>query len=611
MKTRAISLFLAILIILSLPITASASGDPNVDGGSGGMGSGNANNRWTPGHDGARVSVVNAETGATVGTPIDYTNITPAGGIYHFGQVSKLQYRNGRGLSPVRGGYSYRRPSPALPRIVSSGTQKASIAAIRRYFSSEGAAMMIARDMGVPFENLVSGRYKLLVEPIAYFRFNGVNVGMTAHEAALYDQQLGGGLRSRMVSLSHQNLPLALFLERPDLGIGAFRGSTSSRHSNDTILSYLGVGIVSYVEMPDEYVPSAIDVEYRVNTEVITAVTLHALDEICPDSPARVTFNAGGQTHTMSNVVIPAGESQRVWFKWTTPANEQDITITISTNRGYLDSNRINAKIVDLNRNPPPDPKATDRNDSYQKTAAPVNPQKTSARWVVWWAVWNPYWEWEPDWRWVPDVRWVSDMRWDSDWRWVVDSEGNGRWVDRGRWRDYGYYYDFGRWVDFGFWVDNGWYNFFTNIYTASLSASSRVSPDSKVPTAGASTIKSGYGVNNTVTAGFSTNAPNSHVTGAQTAVSYFPEFRYATYWRLLELTQRGYSSRHEFRNNQFSTYNQRAHFTPVWYPNGSYVVYTHLLDAWTPDGMLSMNLNSNVNIQGSLFDDWRVAPKN
>jgi len=27
--------------------------------------------------------------------------------------------------------------------------------------------------------------------------------------------------------------------------------------------------------------------------------------------------------------------------------------------------------------------------------------------------------------------------------------------------------------------------------------------------------------------------------------------------------------------------------------------------DTWTPDGMLSINLNDYVSIQGSLYDDW------
>lgn len=45
---------------------------------------------------------------------------------------------------------------------------------------------------------------KLMLEPIAYFKYQGVQMGMTAHEAAMYDQIQSGDLRSKMVSLSRQ-----------------------------------------------------------------------------------------------------------------------------------------------------------------------------------------------------------------------------------------------------------------------------------------------------------------------------------------------------------------------------------------------------------------------
>ena len=105
-------------------------------------------------------------------------------------------------------------------------------------------------------------------------------------------------------------------------------------------------------------------------------------------------------------------------------------------------------------------------------------------------------------------------------------------------------------------------------------------------------------------------SAPSSHVTAAQTAVSYFPEFEYNTYWRLLDLINNGYSSRFEFKPNLYSTYKQRSHFSPIWYPDGQYRVYTYVQDAWTPVGMLSQNLNDTVTISGSLYDDWHIAPK-
>ena len=580
MKKKAISILLVVVMLLSFSVTVFAEGDPNIDGGGGGMGSGTGTDSWSPGMDGVRVSIVDVESGAVMGTPIDYTNNNPSPD-YHFGKKSKIHYRNGSSLSPTTNAYHCQKPNPALPMIVSSNANN-NVEAVKRYFCTDGAARMIATDFGITFETLISGKYKLLLEPIAYFKFQGQQIAMTAHEAALYDQQLSGGLRSKMASLSHQNLPLAMFLERPDLGFSVFSGNTSGRQSNDTIIAYLGLGTVTYNELEELPEPSEYDVEYRINTEVVTAVTLNANSEINPDSPATVTFSVLGRTYTMSNIVIPEGESQVVWCKWTTPATEQAVTVTVSTNKGYLSDNRINAKIVDLGKNPPPDPRANDRNDGFSAVSPPSNPQKTSARWTVWWAQWHPFWVWIPVWDWCDHS--------------YTDSEGNS--------------VSDGHWVDNGYWEDQGWYDFFTDIYTASLTASSKITPDTKVPTASGVTMKSGYGVNNVVTSSFSSNAPSSHITGAQTAVSYFPEFKHTTYWRLLDLITKGYSSRLEFKQNKYSTYNQRSHFSPVWYPNGTYNVYTYLIDAWTPDGMLSMNLNGSVNIQGSVFDDWHIAPK-
>ena len=62
---------------------------------------------------------------------------------------------------------------------------------------------------------------------------------MTATEAALYNQMSGGTLRSKMPSLTHQNLPLSIFLETPDLGYPAWGGTTSGKVSDSDIASML------------------------------------------------------------------------------------------------------------------------------------------------------------------------------------------------------------------------------------------------------------------------------------------------------------------------------------------------------------------------------------
>ena len=154
-----------------------------------------------------------------------------------------------------------------------------------------------------------------------------------------------------------------------------------------------------------------------------------------------------------------------------------------------------------------------------------------------------------------------------------------------------------------------GWWEFDYDRYHASLSAEMKIHPDEKSPTASGDTLKSGYGIQETVTAGVSTNQSHA-VTEAQNAITYFPEFDYQSYWRVLERMGRGYQTRFEFEENPFSTYGRRTHFLPIWYPDGSYTPCTWLIDCWTPSGMLSMNLTDSVQVRGNLWQDWHISPQ-
>lgn len=537
------------------------------------MGSGTSQNKWTPGYDGVRITVIRAIDEKPVSLPLDYTNKTPPKTLIHFGKVSKLQYRTSARLTVQVEDYAYKIPATPMPRIISSGDTVTDIEVIKRYFTSEGAVKMVANDTGMDYDTLTNGNYKLLLEPIAYLTFQGGFMAMTAHEAALYDQMLSGGLRSKMVSLTHQNLPLSMFLETPDLGFPAWSGSHNSRVSNDQIISSLGLGIVRFNGAPTTPQPIQTNMQYRTNTDVITSVRLSASAAITPDSPASVTFRIMGSSYTVSNIVIPEGDSQLVWVKWRTPSRPQTISILVSSSKGSLSATSITASIVDLNQNIPPDPKATDRNDSFQEPSIPSYTAKTSASWGIWSARWHAYWVWIANWQWI--------------------STGPNS----------------GYWVDFGHWEDQGWWDYTWTGYRASLSATQSVSPDAKSPGTASDRIKSGYGIEMDVSTVLSSNAPSSHMTGVQNAVSYFPEFNYQTYWRLHDLKTNGWNANHWLKPNDFSTYQSRVHFTPIWYPDGSYTPITRVLDAWTPDGMLTLQLQSSITISDNLFSDWHIAP--
>jgi len=550
-------LLVALSLLFPMNAFADTGGSGNIDGGGGGMGSGTSNNTWSGGNEGVRVTVVRASDHAVVTTSFDFTNKPPVSSIYNFGKVCKLQYSNGANLTPIKGGYVAVKPTQTMPRIISTNGSN-NIEAIKKYFCSEYVVKRIAEVSGMKYDNLIGGDYKILLEPIAYYKFEGVMIATTATEAAMYDEQVGGLLRKRMVSLSHKNLPLAMFLEVADLGYPAWSGSRSKAASNADIKTGLGIGIVRFTEKPESPVVSVYDYEYRVNTEVITAIRVSG-GQSDPDHPTRVSFSIGGRTYNVRNVYYPSGDSQLAWVKWTTPSTEQDMVIHVSVSGpGSTAKTSINVKLVDLNKNPPPNPVADDRNDSFSHATVPGRAVKSSASWSIWHPWWQEYWVWH--------------------------STGE----------------------DSGYWCDHGWWEFDLDRYSASLTSSMSIKCDSKNPTASGGTMKSGYGVNQTVTGSVSSNQSYA-VTQPQNAVSYFPEFGYETYWRLLE---RMGSGRFEFQKNNYSTYKNRTHFSPIWMPDGAYTINTWLIDAWTPEGMLSANLTDSLTIRGNLWQDWHAGPK-
>ena len=540
------------------------------------MGSGSSANYWDNGDDGLRMTVVRSSDNAPITTPIDLTNKSESNIAIHFGEISKLQYKNGTSLSASQATYKYKNPSQALPTVI-TGNSSNNIAAIKSYFCSEWAARQIASWTGISYESLTGGTYKLLLEPIAYFYFNGYKFAMTATEAAKYDQVLSGGLRAKMVSLSHQNLPLSLFLQTPDMGYAAYTGSTSTAQSDSTIINELGLGIVKFKDDPNPPPStSGSTVTYRCNTDVVTSVTLSSDSEINPDHTANVTFHILGGSYTVTDIVIPAGESQLVWCKWHTPSTPETVNISVSATKGSLNIGSVSASVVSADGHEPPDPTASDRNDGFTAPTVPSPATTTSNSWGVWSGYWVPNWVWVEDWVWEDDPDSPTGGHWHDD----------GSWVDKGKWN-----YDF-------------------TSYHATISANMSLMPDTKDPSRQGKEMKSGYGVDITVNGDLSSNAPASHVTAPQTGLTYFPEFAYKTYWRHLDCTPSGTSATFQFMPNIYSTYNDRVHFTPLWYPDSKYTAYTYLEDAWTPSGMLSENLTDYVTINGNCYSDWHIGPK-
>lgn len=268
----------ALILALSFCFTSIpsfAESDANIDNGGGDLKEGAEDNFWNSGNDGVRVTIVDASSGQPKSVSIDYSNNDQSGIVFHFGQVCKTQYLNGTPLTVNTGTYNYKKPAQPLPTIISNGSWLTSdIEEIRSYFTDEQVIKSIAGHMGFDFDDLTSGDYKMMIEPIMYITYHGVKTAMTATEAALYNQLTGGDMNNNFGPLSHKNLPFALFLEENDLGYTAWTGATDMKVSDSDIISNLGVGIVSFKEKEEETEITASDYDYRIDTDVYTSVTV-------------------------------------------------------------------------------------------------------------------------------------------------------------------------------------------------------------------------------------------------------------------------------------------------------------------------------------------------
>lgn len=564
---RLFSLLVVLTLLLQLPAAHATGGDPNIEGGGGGMGGAIGDSGWNPGDDGVRVSVMR---GANAEAIFDISNIERTRTQMCFVKHNKLYYKNGGGLVPqLNGSYTnWTPPSDVLlPTIIPSRAGGNNIDAIRSYFTDERVVHFIADKAGMTYEELTSGDYKLMLEPIAYFKYNGIQYAMTATEAALFDVAKSGDLKYQMWSLTHQNQPLAMYLERADLGIDSWGGAVSGRQSNIDIINYLGVGIVSF--FPEDLDPDPPQGEnvYRCDTEVITSVLVpnYTGEEMTPSSDDYTTFVTPNGTYH-KQMICPARKNQLMWVKWRTPSTPGEYTITvIPAGVDERDSRRhiaIPITVVELEERTPPDP-------GYDGPLEGPGITHT---------------EYRPNFRPVDPPDWGSNTR--ATWsQWVAE------------------------WVQLGWY--NGYWKFSMASYEAELTVDYRLEPSERCPTAelrgSTYKMKSGYGVRATCDVTVSAHATGADVTPAQHVLAVFPEFDYQDFYRLLWPDSRSYRALWQFQVNPYSYYGEEVHYTPIWYPDTDYTVPVAVFDAWTPGGQLWATEVDTMDIRGSAYDDWYI----
>ncbi|MEG2851804.1 MAG: hypothetical protein RR879_03005 [Hydrogenoanaerobacterium sp.] len=626
---KVIAILLCFILLLSFSMAASASdGDPNIDGGGGGTESGTGTNKWIPGDDGVRVTIVRESDKYAVTSPVDFGNRNPRDINMYFGLHNKLYYQS-NGLTVVTSSHPGIIPATPMPTVVSSGGG-VNIAAVKKYFSDEGNLRGMCGQIDFDFEKLTeSGNYVIMLEPLVYITYNGIRFCMTATEAALYNRMTSGDLRAKLGNITSQNLPLAMFLEKPDLGFPSWGGATSGIRSDSEIISSLGIGTVRFKggaccnhrldcpcitdpdnpnececkkehpnepcgpdnpnchcvpeDDPDNPAEGTKYYGYHTDTDVITTIEVKDTEGgksgISPDDNAQIVFNIDGDTYSKPFVTPPL-ESTEVWVKWHTPSRAKRISISVTTSKGVVLTPTVIANVTELTEDTPPDPQPTDLHPNFKNPEISYSDDVYELKWGEW----------------IP--KWHENLVWESDLNYV----------DAG---DHGY------WEDNGEYVDHGWWVYTWKSYSASAENETKVTPAKEVPTAvdhgyGKYTMKSGYGVSINVIARVYTDDKFSNITGAQNVLATFPEFNYKSYNRVM-VPWSGNNisySKFDLAFNKYSFKGANSHYTPIWFPDGmQYAPKTQAIDIWTPAGMLKVSGSGSVGIDGDCYDDWNIRP--
>ncbi len=625
----------------NLMVKASTkNGDVNVD-------NGGDNNIYDPSNDkqnnilvneqdeGVRVTLVNTETNALVTTPIDFANNPRSPIKWHFGIGNKLYYINNPKVKPVDGStYKYQKPKYKLPKIVGG-----SLSSIKKYFGDETFLRDFAQLTNFNYDEMISGKYKLMLEPVGYPKIQGKIYACSATELAILDKQLNGYIRrSNIMNFSHMNLPLSMFLEKDEFGIKRWAGGNKGKQTNENIIAQLGVGAVTFI--PEEEKPDPKKFEYRIDTDVYTSIEVSGATPIITyyvgggngspptkveyENYTTVSFEIGDKIYGSKPIIYPS--SSLAYVKWHTPKEPQDMlgkAIIKYKELEYTDNGKpyladveeevdLEISIVKIEEKTPPNPDADDRKPKNFPDKTPeikpiIQNEMLENKWTEY-SIRKEY---------IPSSNPEAPPR--EEWIWTT--------------------YEYTAYLDT-----------YLNLYadplvrtytTQMLDIYNPSRPDflSLRRQRKQNTLKSGYGIRNKIESeivvktlertkeiaydedgnayweNVERESYNNDVgVSAQNAVNYFSDFEYKNYFRLSEVMElNGQTSLMEFKENPYSTYKNRTHFTPIWYPDGrQYSINSAVFDAWTPAGHLYINANNlekgnYIYIQGNLWDDWYV----
>lgn len=309
---------------------------------------------------------------------------------------------------------------------------------------------------------------------------------------------------------------------------------------------------------------------YKEGTDVMTSYIVYnnSQRKVLPDANATAKFTAyyyNGSTkvtitnQAWNNVVIPVGESNLVYFKWSVPDNlegktvycECSINLDGKLKEGNTTDNAatLSTVIADRGYSQTTNPGYSDEAPNNYYNASAPSVQTGSASWTMW--------EYQ-----------------------------DGIFVE----------------VKYGI-----------KISTNNASIRPGLTCETAIYSGGNWTMKSGYGISMTyapyITTLSGSKLPNSSsYTEIQTVYATVPENMYSTSankYRTLEY----YNSYWRFVENSGADGHERVHYIPVWVNDGNYRVSVTVTDVWTPAGLVTSVRNSNIiTIDGNIFDDYYVG---
>ena len=311
------------------------------------------------------------------------------------------------------------------------------------------------------------------------------------------------------------------------------------------------------------------DSSYRMGVTVITSYHIYnnSARDVLPDDHCRVTFTAyylnGSKrvivsSQTWEDAVIPAYDTNLVYFKWTLPEKSRGYTV-------YTEAEISADGVIESDYN--------NNYDAMQQFAIGKLYSDTPD---------TSYERQAPSGFSLPGI--PSEREGNATWSmWAYE---NGAFVKK----DYGIF-----------------------IYAANPVLTPDPDSPSSEKSDGLWTMKSGYGF--TIAYRASIRIKDGYLmpsgdayTEVQGASALFPEYRYSEEdGEFCSLVKDG--SKWAFMPNVHAQDQERLHFTPLWFPDGSYIVSVLGYDVWTPAGMISHTVNSRLlTIEGSAYDDWYLG---